>query len=94
MLKRKLNSADVIGTRLLQLEIQNFDINNDLWIWGGEPVYLGGKCVGSVANSGYCFMDDKLMCLSYVIGNFTEQLKQDSVFDIIVSGDRCKAKHI
>ena len=31
-----------IGRRLVQIQLQNFDMENDSWPWGGEAIYRNG----------------------------------------------------
>lgn len=32
-----------VSRRLVQFHLKNHDIGNDIWPWGGEPIYRNGK---------------------------------------------------
>jgi len=85
--------------QLVQLAIANFLPDKDMWVWGGEPVYLGEDCVGSVSSMGYSFNNNTMYCLGYLSQTLDNQrttatciVDQDATYDISVSGEIYKAK--
>lgn len=55
-----------ISQRFVQFFLHDFDVDADVWPWGGEPVYRNGKFAGIVSSSGYGFTLDKMICLGFV----------------------------
>lgn len=92
MIKNSI-SANTTDTQLLYLEVQDYNATNDLWIFGGEPVYIDNACVGSVSCSGFDFVRNKLICVSFVTANHSS-LEKDQLFYICVSGKQFKVKSI
>lgn len=43
----------------VQLLLDEFDSEVDIWPWGGEPIYRDGKYVGVTTTTGYGFTLDK-----------------------------------
>ncbi|KAJ8686178.1 hypothetical protein QAD02_021972 [Eretmocerus hayati] len=55
-----------VTRRLVLFTIDNFDLNKDVWAWGGEPLYRNGQFVGTVTSAGYGFNIGKLICLGFI----------------------------
>lgn len=55
-----------IGQKFVQFLLQDFDIDNDVWPWGGEPIYRNGKFTGTTTSSEYGFTLEKMICLGFV----------------------------
>ncbi|KAG8225026.1 hypothetical protein J437_LFUL000003 [Ladona fulva] len=55
-----------VRRRLMLFALDEFDADNEVWPWGGEPIYRNGQFVGSVTSSGYGFTLDKMVCLGFV----------------------------
>ena len=55
-----------IGQKFVQFLLQDFDIDNDVWPWGGEPIYRNGKFTGTTTSSAYGFTLEKMICLGFV----------------------------
>ena len=39
--------------RFTQFLLDDFDVHQDIWPWGGEPIYRDGKFVGMTTTCGY-----------------------------------------
>ncbi|KAK7062511.1 hypothetical protein SK128_002111 [Halocaridina rubra] len=44
----------------------SFDLDKDIWPWGGEPIYRNGVYVGNTTSSTYGFTLNKMVCLGWV----------------------------
>ncbi|KAK3757648.1 hypothetical protein RRG08_000161 [Elysia crispata] len=55
-----------VGQRFTQLILDDFDVHQDLWPWGGEPIYRNGNFVGFSTTCGYGFTLEKMVCLGFV----------------------------
>lgn len=55
-----------ITERFAQFLLDDFDVDKDLWPWGGEPIYRNGKFAGTTTSSGYGFKLDKMVCLGFL----------------------------
>ena len=42
-----------VGQRFAQLILDDFDVHQDVWPWGGEPIYRDNKFVGYTTTCGY-----------------------------------------
>lgn len=75
----KFDGADFIGKnalikqkqegikkRLVQFVLTDHNVNNDIWPWGGEPIYRNNQLVGSVTSAAYGFTFQKQVCLGFV----------------------------
>ncbi|KAK3086664.1 hypothetical protein FSP39_021587 [Pinctada imbricata] len=56
-----------ISQRFAQFLLKDYDKDNDVWPWGGEPIYRNGKFCGTTTSSGYGFKVDRMICLGYVV---------------------------
>ena len=64
MMQQKENG---ISQRFAQFILKDFDVDNDVWPWGGEPIYRNGKFCGTTTSSGYGFTVDQMICLGFVV---------------------------
>ncbi|KAK0084432.1 hypothetical protein PV325_007026 [Microctonus aethiopoides] len=55
-----------INKRLVLFVLDDLDLNQDVWAWGGEPVYRNGDYVGTITSAGYGFALDKLVGLGFI----------------------------
>lgn len=55
-----------VKRRYIQLVLEDHDIHNDVWPWGGEPIYLGDRCIGLTTTTGYGFTMGKQVCLGFI----------------------------
>ncbi|XP_071445537.1 pyruvate dehydrogenase phosphatase regulatory subunit, mitochondrial-like isoform X1 [Hetaerina americana] len=55
-----------VRRRLVLFTLDDFDADQEVWPWGGEPIYRDGQFVGSVTSVGYGFTVDKMVCLGFV----------------------------
>ncbi|CAL4075109.1 unnamed protein product, partial [Meganyctiphanes norvegica] len=57
-----------IKKRLVQFTVnsKDFNVDTDIWPWGGEPIYRNGKYVGNITSSTYGFTIGKMVCLGFV----------------------------
>ncbi|XP_054719909.1 pyruvate dehydrogenase phosphatase regulatory subunit, mitochondrial-like [Uloborus diversus] len=55
-----------IKRRYIQLVLEDHDIEQDIWPWGSEPIYVNGKFAGLTTNAGYGFTLKKMICLGYI----------------------------
>ena len=63
LLKQKEEGID---ERFVQFFLKDFEQDEDVWPWGGEPVYRNGKYAGSITSSGYGFKLKRMMCLGFI----------------------------
>jgi len=52
--------------RLVQLHLEDFDKDNEIWPWSGEAVYRNGEVVGHVTSTAYGFTLHKMIALGFV----------------------------
>lgn len=55
-----------IKKRLVQFVLTDHEVNNDIWPWGGEPIYRNNQFVGTVTSAAYGFTFQKQVCLGFV----------------------------
>lgn len=48
-----------VKKRFVQLLIEDHDLYQDPWPWGGELIYRNGKCCGHITSTAYGFSLDK-----------------------------------
>lgn len=63
LLKQK---EEGVSQKFAQFLLQDFDIEKDVWPWGGEPIYRNGKFAGTTTSSAYGFTLEKMICLGFV----------------------------
>ena len=91
-----------IRKKLVQFLLEDHNLEDDVWPWGGEPIYRNGKYVGHTTSTAYGFTLDRQVCLGYV-SNFDENTGQASIlnndfimkgakFEIDIAGRRFPAK--
>ncbi|ESO90302.1 hypothetical protein LOTGIDRAFT_218009 [Lottia gigantea] len=93
-----------VSRKFAQFMLEDFDVDTDIWPWGGEPIYRNGVKVGSTATCGYGFTLERMVCLGFVSdldqnGNpkINPQINdyvmdKEAVYEIDISGKRFKAK--
>ncbi|VDI20061.1 pyruvate dehydrogenase phosphatase regulatory subunit [Mytilus galloprovincialis] len=113
----KLNKGDFIGRdalvkqkengisqKFVQFLLKDFDTDNDVWPWGGEPIYRNGKFAGTVTSSAYGPTLEKMICLGFVrdydendnriihknINQFI--MDKDANYEVVVGGQRFQAE--
>ena len=92
-----------IKKKLVQFLIEGHDLDNDLWPWGGEPIYRNDKFCGTTTSTAYGFTLDRHVCLGYVrdIDESTGEeryvnnefvLARDAKYEIDIAGERFPLK--
>ncbi|KAG8179596.1 hypothetical protein JTE90_001837 [Oedothorax gibbosus] len=97
LLKQK---AKGIRRRYIQLVLEDYDKDEDIWPWGNEPIYVNGKCAGIVTTAGYGFSLKKMVCLGFVQNLdekgtpqvITNDFILKSSFEVDICGTRYPAK--
>ena len=46
--------------------MQNHNTEDDLWPWGGEPIYRNGHYCGTTTTTAFSYALNKHVCLGYV----------------------------
>lgn len=49
----------------IQLLLNNHDSENEVWPWGGEPIYRNGQYVGETTTTSYGFTFKKQVNLKF-----------------------------
>ncbi len=91
-----------IHKKLVQFLIDDHDLDNDPWPWGGEPIYRNGEYVGITTSTAYGYTLDRHVCLGYIqdFDKKTQQPKiinnnfilKDAKFEIDIAGKKFAAK--
>ncbi|ELU09314.1 hypothetical protein CAPTEDRAFT_226885 [Capitella teleta] len=55
-----------IKKKLVQFLIEDHDLDEDVWPWGGEPIFRNGQYCGMTTSTAYGFTLDRHVCLGYV----------------------------
>ncbi|XP_019628751.1 PREDICTED: pyruvate dehydrogenase phosphatase regulatory subunit, mitochondrial-like [Branchiostoma belcheri] len=63
LLKQK---QEGVRQKFVMFLLDNHDLENDLWPWGGEPIWEGGRVVGRTTSAGYGYTLKKQVCLGFV----------------------------
>ncbi|XP_019629227.1 PREDICTED: pyruvate dehydrogenase phosphatase regulatory subunit, mitochondrial-like [Branchiostoma belcheri] len=63
LLKQK---QEGVRQKFVMFLLDNHDLENDLWPWGGEPIWEGGRVVGRTTSAGYGYTLKKQICLGFV----------------------------
>lgn len=92
-----------IKKKLVQFLLENHDLEEDVWPWGGEPILRNGKFCGMTTSTAYGFTVDRHVCLGYV-ENIDEKtgergyitndfILKNAKYEIDIAGKRfpCKA---
>ncbi|XP_068247209.1 pyruvate dehydrogenase phosphatase regulatory subunit, mitochondrial-like isoform X2 [Palaemon carinicauda] len=74
----------------------SFDVDEDIWPWGGEPIYRNGIYVGNTTSSSFGFTLNKMICLGWVKHHdgkavAPEYIIGKSRFEIDIAGRRYPA---
>ncbi|XP_042240778.1 pyruvate dehydrogenase phosphatase regulatory subunit, mitochondrial-like isoform X2 [Homarus americanus] len=83
--------------RLVHLALDDcFDPDEDIWPWGGEPIYRNNIFVGNTTSSAFGLTLNKMICLGFVRHhdgkNVTpEYILQNAKFEIDIAGRRVAA---
>lgn len=51
---------------MVQFLIEDHDLDEDVWPWGGEPIFRNGQYCGMTTSTAYGFTLDRHVCLGYV----------------------------
>lgn len=76
-----------VRRRLVLFTLDDFDADNEVWPWGGEPIFRNGQFVGSITSVGYGFTLDKMVCLGFV-----RNPSQDGTSTVPITADFINAK--
>ncbi|XP_035679828.1 pyruvate dehydrogenase phosphatase regulatory subunit, mitochondrial-like [Branchiostoma floridae] len=63
LLKQK---QEGVRQKFVMFLLDNHDLENDLWPWGGEPIWEGGRVVGRTTSAGYGYTLKRQICLGLV----------------------------
>ncbi|XP_045601946.2 pyruvate dehydrogenase phosphatase regulatory subunit, mitochondrial isoform X1 [Procambarus clarkii] len=94
-LMRQLSQG--LKKRLVHLTLDDsFDPDEDIWPWGGEPIYRNNLYVGNTTSTAFGFTLNKMVCLGFVRHhdqqNVTpEYILQDANFEIDIAGRKVAA---
>ncbi len=88
--------------RFVQFLIEDHDLYQDPWPWGGELIYRNDKYCGYTTSTAFGFSLDKQVCLGF-IHNFNEKtnerlpltmdyMTKNAQYEIDIAGKRYKAK--
>ncbi|PVD21211.1 hypothetical protein C0Q70_19380 [Pomacea canaliculata] len=92
-----------VPQRFVHFQLEDYDVNLDLWPWGGEPIYRNGKYAGLTTTCGFGFALDKMVCLGFIsdydergqpriIKNSNDFVMKDAKYEINIAGSRFPAK--
>ncbi|CAL8101820.1 unnamed protein product [Orchesella dallaii] len=109
----KLNKQHFIGKQALQMQHEkgvyrrlvhftlddDHDAENDVWVWGGEPIFRNGVYIGSTTSGGYAFTLERMVALGFIVnkdiktGNLfpvTQEyvMSKDALYQIDIAGRR------
>lgn len=76
LLKQRENG---IKKRLVLFMLDDFDVDADIWPWGGEPVFRNSEYCGYVTTACYGFLSGKMVCLGFV--NSDENMTKDYILE-------------
>ncbi|KAK3885748.1 hypothetical protein Pcinc_010060 [Petrolisthes cinctipes] len=86
-----------VKKRLVHLTLDDsFDVDTDIWPWGGEPIYRNNRYVGNTTSSAFGFTLNKMVCLGFVRhaeGEYVtpQYILRDANFEIDIAGRRVPA---
>ena len=55
-----------IKKKLVQFLLEDHNHEEDIWPWGGEPIYRNGHFCGTTTSTAFGFTLNKHVCLGYV----------------------------
>ncbi|XP_055956518.1 pyruvate dehydrogenase phosphatase regulatory subunit, mitochondrial [Patella vulgata] len=55
-----------VGQKFVQFILEKFDVENDVWPWGNEPIFRNGRYVGKTSTCGYGFTLNRMVCLGFI----------------------------
>lgn len=55
-----------IRKRLVMFLLEDHNIDENIWVWGSEPIYRNSEYVGTVTSAGYGFASNKIVCLGFI----------------------------
>ncbi len=71
-----------VKKKLVQFLLEDHDLDNDIWPWGGEPIFRDGVFCGTVTSTAYGFTLDRHICLGYI-----QNIDQDTGEKKLVTND-------
>lgn len=74
---------------IICLELEGFNVEEDPWVWGGEPIYSDEAIAGSVSSTGFNFSKNTVLCMGAV--SIPGDKLKDRSFRVDVSGKTYKA---
>lgn len=92
-----------VTQRFVHFQLEEYDVNLDLWPWGGEPIYRNGRYAGLTTTCGFGFSLDRMVCLGFVsdfdengkerlLQNPNDFVMKDAKYEIDIGGTRFPAK--
>ncbi|XP_070203054.1 pyruvate dehydrogenase phosphatase regulatory subunit, mitochondrial-like isoform X3 [Littorina saxatilis] len=92
-----------VNKRFVHFQLEDYDVNLDLWPWGGEPIYRNGRNAGLTTTCGFGFALDSMVCLGFVrdfddkgveqiLKNSNDFVMKDAKYEIDIAGTRFPAK--
>ncbi|XP_033754999.1 pyruvate dehydrogenase phosphatase regulatory subunit, mitochondrial-like [Pecten maximus] len=87
--KEAIVKANKPNACIVCLELQDFSVEEDSWVWGGEPIYCDDTIAGSVSSTGFDFSSDTVLCMGSV--SIPRDKLKDRLFQVDVSGKSYKA---
>lgn len=91
-----------VKKKLIQLLLEEHNLEEDIWPWGGEPIYRNNQFCGVTSSTAYGFTLDRHVCLGFVedidpatgdkniITN--DFILKNAKFEIDIAGKRFPAK--
>ncbi|XP_077999473.1 pyruvate dehydrogenase phosphatase regulatory subunit, mitochondrial-like [Glandiceps talaboti] len=73
--------------RLAMFFLDDHDIDNELWPWGGEPIYRNGQFTGLTTTTAYSFMANKMTAFGWI----TNDVITSGSYEIEIMGKRYPA---
>ncbi|XP_033102420.1 pyruvate dehydrogenase phosphatase regulatory subunit, mitochondrial-like isoform X2 [Anneissia japonica] len=93
--------AKGVESKLAMFLLEDHDLDNDLWPWGGEPIYRDSKFTGMSTSSGYAPTLGKMVVIGWVTNRNEKTGQRDIVtndfvskghYEIELSGKRFRAR--
>ncbi|XP_060066180.1 pyruvate dehydrogenase phosphatase regulatory subunit, mitochondrial-like [Ylistrum balloti] len=76
--------SDKANSCIVCLELEDFSVEKDVWVWGGEPIYCDDKVTGSVSSTGFDFSKNTVLCMGNV--SVSKDTLHNKSFKVDVSG--------
>ena len=93
-----------VSKKFCQFLLEDFDVDNDMWPQGGEPIYRDNEYVGLTTSSAYGFTLGCFVCLGFIHHRDTQGkpliskkindyiLDRNAKYEIDVAGKRYTTK--